>query len=189
MGQFEVWPRCKSISRSPPTKSQLLGESWRWPARELLRAKKKDSNPVGGIKLLAQLKLELDDLNQRVSQVDATLKQVASESEVCRRLLAIPGVGSITATAVIAAIGNGAAFTKGRQFAAWLGMVPANAPPAANRSSWASANGETATCEGSSCTGRVPCCSRARSSPPLSGHVGATHIPYPSQHCGSGFSQ
>ena len=70
------------------------------------------------------LKLELDDLNQWVSQVDAALKQIASENEACRRLLAIPGVGSITATAVIAAIGNGAAFTKGRQFAAWLGMVP-----------------------------------------------------------------
>ena len=70
------------------------------------------------------LKLELDDLNQWVSQVDAALKQIASENEACRGLSAIPGVGSITATAVIAAIGNGAAFTKGRQFAAWLGMVP-----------------------------------------------------------------
>jgi transposase len=74
--------------------------------------------------LLAQLKLELDDLNQWVSQVDAALKRIASENGACRRLLAIPRVGSITATAVIAAIGNGAAFTKGRQFAAWLGMVP-----------------------------------------------------------------
>jgi len=43
---------------------------------------------------------------------------------VCRRLLTIPGVGPITATAVVAAIGNGAAFKKGRSFAAWLGLVP-----------------------------------------------------------------
>jgi transposase len=57
--------------------------------------------------LLAQLKLELDDLNQWVSQVAATLKQIATESKACHRLLAIPEVGSITATAVIAAIGNG----------------------------------------------------------------------------------
>ena len=61
--------------------------------------------------LLAQLKLELDDLNQWVNQADAALKQTAGQNEACRRLLAIPGVGSITATAVIAAIGNGAAFT------------------------------------------------------------------------------
>src|SRR5205823_7936349 len=40
-----------------------------------------------------------------------------------RRLVAIPGVGPVTATAVIAAIGNGAAFRKGREFAAWLGVV------------------------------------------------------------------
>src|SRR5262249_57706808 len=36
----------------------------------------------------------------------------------------IPGIGPITATAIIAAIGNGVAFKKGREFAAWLGIVP-----------------------------------------------------------------
>lgn len=43
---------------------------------------------------------------------------------MCRRLDAIPGIGPITATAVIAAIGNGATFRKGRDFAAWVGLVP-----------------------------------------------------------------
>src|SRR5271169_1127286 len=38
--------------------------------------------------------------------------------------MAIPGVGPVTATAMIAAIGNGSAFRKGREFAAWLGLVP-----------------------------------------------------------------
>ena len=38
--------------------------------------------------------------------------------------MTIPGIGPITATAIIAAIGNGAAFKKGREFAAWLGIVP-----------------------------------------------------------------
>jgi len=38
--------------------------------------------------------------------------------------MAIPGIGPITATAITAAIGNGAAFKKGREFAAWLGIVP-----------------------------------------------------------------
>ena len=42
------------------------------------------------------------------------------ENEACQRLVAIPGIGPVTATAVIAAIGNGAAFHKGREFAAWL---------------------------------------------------------------------
>src|SRR5713226_4334641 len=44
--------------------------------------------------------------------------------EACQRLTAIPGVGPVTATALIAAVGNGSAFRKGRDLAAWVGMVP-----------------------------------------------------------------
>ncbi|MBZ5630929.1 MAG: IS110 family transposase [Acidobacteriia bacterium] len=74
--------------------------------------------------LLAQLKLELDQLAIRLEEADTLIKKTALESEVCRRLDAIPGVGPLTATALIAAIGNGAAFRKGREFAAWVGLVP-----------------------------------------------------------------
>ena len=42
----------------------------------------------------------------------------------CTRLRQIPGIGPIVATAIVAAIGNGAAFRKGRDFATWLGVVP-----------------------------------------------------------------
>lgn len=49
---------------------------------------------------------------------------MAKGLDSCRRLIAIPGIGPLTATATIAAIGNGAAFKKGRGFAAWLGVVP-----------------------------------------------------------------
>src|ERR1019366_5683859 len=41
-----------------------------------------------------------------------------------RRLRQIPGIGPLIATAIVAAIGNGAAFHKGREFAAWMGLVP-----------------------------------------------------------------
>src|ERR1019366_1465220 len=74
--------------------------------------------------LLAQLKLELDHLQMRIDEADAVIKKTAGDNEACRRLVAIPGIGPITATAIIAAIGNGAAFKKGREFAAWLGIVP-----------------------------------------------------------------
>ena len=50
--------------------------------------------------------------------------RIAGELEHCKRLVAIPGIGPVIATATIAAIGNGAAFKKGRGFAAWLGVVP-----------------------------------------------------------------
>jgi transposase len=74
--------------------------------------------------LLAQLKLELDQLAMRLDEADALILKTAQENEVCRRLDAIPGIGPVTATALIAAIGNGAAFRKGREFAAWVGLVP-----------------------------------------------------------------
>jgi transposase len=74
--------------------------------------------------LLAQLKLELDQLALRLEEADALIQQAAQESEACRRLDAIPGIGPLAATALIAAIGNGAAFRKGREFAAWVGLVP-----------------------------------------------------------------
>ena len=74
--------------------------------------------------LLAQLQLEMKLLQNQIDEVDTVIKHTAVENEACRRLVAIPGIGPLTATAVIAAIGNGAAFDKGRGFAAWLGLVP-----------------------------------------------------------------
>jgi len=74
--------------------------------------------------LLAQLKLELDHLDLRIDEADALINKTARENEACQRLVAIPGIGPVTATAVIAAIGNGGAFRKGREFAAWMGLVP-----------------------------------------------------------------
>jgi transposase len=74
--------------------------------------------------LLAQLKMELDQLNVRLEEVDLVIQNAARENEACKRLDQIPGIGPLAATALIAAIGNGAAFAKGREFAAWVGLVP-----------------------------------------------------------------
>ena len=68
--------------------------------------------------MLAQLKLELDQMAVRINEADAVLNKTARENAACQRLLAIPGIGPVTSTALIAAIGNGAAFRKGREFAA-----------------------------------------------------------------------
>ena len=61
----------------------------------------------------------LEDADAKLSS-----KKTAHENEACRRLVAIPGIGPVTATALIAAIGNGGAFHKGRELAAWMGVVP-----------------------------------------------------------------
>ena len=57
-------------------------------------------------------------------QIEAQLSQVARSDERCQRLLAVPGVGPLTATALVAAVGNASEFRSGRDLAAWLGLVP-----------------------------------------------------------------
>jgi transposase len=70
--------------------------------------------------LLIELKLELEQLAERIERSDQAIKHLAGENEACQRLTAMPGIGPITATAIVATIGNGAAFRKGRDLAAWL---------------------------------------------------------------------
>jgi transposase len=54
--------------------------------------------------LLAQLELELDHVQMRIDEADAVIKKTAAENDACRRLVAIPGIGPIAATAIIAAV-------------------------------------------------------------------------------------
>jgi transposase len=74
--------------------------------------------------LLTQLRMEMQYLHGQIEETDKLIARICGELEQCRRLVAIPGIGPITATATVAAIGNGAAFKKGRGFSAWLGVVP-----------------------------------------------------------------
>jgi transposase len=74
--------------------------------------------------LLVELKHELEQLAAHIEQAETLIQRAAQQSEACQRLDAIPGIGPLTATALIAAIGNGEAFRKGREFAAWLGLIP-----------------------------------------------------------------
>jgi transposase len=74
--------------------------------------------------LLQQLLEELSALEARVATYDVQLGQVAQTHLVCQRLLTIPGLGELTATALVAAVSDAAQCKNGRQFAAWLGLVP-----------------------------------------------------------------
>jgi len=64
------------------------------------------------------------DLDRRIASFDRKIERVFRGSEVCQRIARIKGVGPKTATALIAAIGDGAEFKNGRHLAAWLGLVP-----------------------------------------------------------------
>jgi len=74
--------------------------------------------------LLDRLWQEWKQLESGIETASDEIEQIASEDEACQRLRQIPGVGPLVSTATVAAIGNGAAFRKGREFAAWLGLVP-----------------------------------------------------------------
>jgi transposase len=74
--------------------------------------------------LLAHLWQEWKSLNGDIECVSDEIDAIACQDDACRRLRQIPGVGPLVATATVAAIGNGAAFRKGREFAAWLGLIP-----------------------------------------------------------------
>jgi len=67
---------------------------------------------------------EWRSLQVQIESLNTELEQIASNDPSCVRLQQIPGVGPLISTAVVSAIGNGAAFKKGREFAAWLGLVP-----------------------------------------------------------------
>jgi transposase len=75
-------------------------------------------------RMLGQLSEEWQHIEDRIDQVTRDIESHAAADPACRRVMSIPGVGPITATALTAAIGNGAAFSKGRDFGAWLGLVP-----------------------------------------------------------------
>jgi transposase len=74
--------------------------------------------------LLDRLWVEWKQLESDIEVAAEEIEQICHGDEACRRLRSIPGVGPLVATATIAAVGNGAAFRKGREFAAWLGLVP-----------------------------------------------------------------
>jgi transposase len=74
--------------------------------------------------LLDHLWQEWKCLNSGIEHVSDEIDAIACQDAACQRLRQIPGVGPLVATATVAAIGNGAAFRKGREFAAWLGLIP-----------------------------------------------------------------
>ena len=64
-------------------------------------------------------------LDERIGGYDAEIEAAGrSSSEPARRLMKIRGIGPITASAIVASVGNAHEFKNGRQFAAWLGLVP-----------------------------------------------------------------
>ena len=76
------------------------------------------------VRIIGELMTDWEYLDERIERVTGEIEALARADESCRRLMTVPGLGPIIASAMVAAIGNGTAFAKGRDFAAWLGLVP-----------------------------------------------------------------
>jgi transposase len=74
--------------------------------------------------LIAMMWSEWKELELQIAEMNAEVERIASSDAACQRLRQIPGIGPLVATAIVASIGNGSAFRKGREFAAWMGLVP-----------------------------------------------------------------
>ncbi len=76
------------------------------------------------IRIIEDLSGDWRRLDERIKNVTDEIEELAHGTEGCRQLMTVPGIGPIIASAMVAAIGSGTAFARGRDFAAWLGLVP-----------------------------------------------------------------
>jgi transposase len=74
--------------------------------------------------VIGDLLSEVHHLDERIAQYDRHIHAMARQCTVAQRLMQLMGVGEVSATAIVAMVGNGHEFKGGRQFAAWLGLVP-----------------------------------------------------------------
>ena len=75
-------------------------------------------------RLIEDLSGDWRRLDERIEQLSIEIATLAHADSGCERLMSVPGIGPIISSAMVAAIGARDAFTKGRDFAAWLGLVP-----------------------------------------------------------------
>lgn len=74
--------------------------------------------------VFSELRDRLIELDSQVEHYDRWIRREAEQSELAQRLMKIEGVGTLTASAMVATVGNGQCFRNGRELAAWLGLTP-----------------------------------------------------------------
>ena len=76
------------------------------------------------VRLIEGLASDWRRLDERIEGLSGEIEELAKRDAGCERLMSVPGIGPIISSAMVAAIGTGDGFAKGRDFAAWLGLVP-----------------------------------------------------------------
>ena len=74
--------------------------------------------------LIQQLREHWATIDEQIADYTREIAIAARQSDDCQRLISIPGIGPLGATALVAAVGNAGMFSKGRELSAWLGLVP-----------------------------------------------------------------
>jgi transposase len=85
---------------------------------------RKDEISSRTAKLIGDLYQDWCYLDERIATVTGEIEQLSRVEATCQRLKTVPGIGPLISTAIVAAISTGEAFDRGRDFAAWLGLVP-----------------------------------------------------------------
>jgi transposase len=76
------------------------------------------------LRIIEDLSGDWRRLDERIEAISGEIEALARQDQACERLMTVPGIGPIVSSAMVAAIGTGDAFSKGRDFGAWLGLVP-----------------------------------------------------------------
>ena len=76
------------------------------------------------VRVIEDLAADWRQLDERIEALSTEIEALARRDTGCARLMSVPGIGPIISSATVAAIGTGEVFSKGRDFAAWLGLVP-----------------------------------------------------------------
>src|SRR5262245_59879192 len=76
------------------------------------------------LRLVEDLAADWRRLDERIESLSDEIAMVARQDKGCERLMTVPGIGPIISSAMVAAVGTGDVFSKGRDFGAWLGLVP-----------------------------------------------------------------
>jgi transposase len=94
--------------------------------RELPDLLSDERNGLTGVarELIRDLYEHFLQLEQRIARTEALIERLGAGHEIVKRLQSVPGIGLLTATALVAAVGDAKAFKNGRHMAAWLGLVP-----------------------------------------------------------------
>ncbi len=90
----------------------------------LIIADKNNELTVSSREFMSDLYNELVDIEGKLKHLEKKVKQICRQNEACQRIMKIPGVGELTATAMISAVPNPHVFKNGRHMSAWLGLVP-----------------------------------------------------------------